>query len=193
MRLLISLLTALILLTGLLDSQRTFIAEAQEIGPHFTDIIVTTSDTHLLLFGELQESLTEEMIEALHSGIPIKFLFFVRLILNEPNWPDDELVEIEFSHSLTYDTLKNTYIVEIEETSKKKNTAASLEEAKKLLNEIHGLKVIELSRLIPERTYRLKVKADLYKKTLPMSLHSIIPFISWWDLKTDWYTIEFTY
>lgn len=85
------------------------------------------------------------------------------------------------------------YVVETEENNNKKSTAGTLDEATKILNEINGLKIIELDRLKPDSTYRLRVKADLYNKTLPMSLHNVIPFISWWDLSTDWYTVEFTY
>ncbi len=166
---------------------------AQLSGPHFTDIIVTTSDTHLLLFGELRNSLTNEMIDGLHSGIPVQFSFFVELEIIVKNWFDKRLNQIEFSHALRYDTLKQLYIVETGETSKKVHTTASLDEAISLLNEINGLKIIELVELEPDQTYRLRIKADLYKKTLPLSIHRIIPFVSWWDLDTDWYTVEFIY
>ncbi len=162
-------------------------------GPHFTDIIVTTSDTHLLFFGELKNSLTSEMIEGLHSGIPVQFSFFVELEKVKPNWPDAELTSIEFSHSLSYDTLKQLYTVETGELSQKTHTVKTLEEALTLINEINGLKIVRLNELEPDQTYRLRVKADLYKKTLPLSLHSVIPFVSWWDLKTDWHSIEFIY
>lgn len=166
---------------------------AQLSGPHFTDIIVTTSDTHLLLFGELRNSLTNEMIDGLHSGIPVQFSFFVELEIIVKNWFNKRLNQIEFSHALRYDTLKQLYIVETGETSKKVHTTASLDEAISLLNEINGLKIIELVELEPDQTYRLRIKADLYKKTLPLSIHRIIPFVSWWDLDTDWYTVEFIY
>ena len=178
----------------LLFTAQTVLSDTEQIsGPHFTDIILTASDTHLLLFGELRNSLTKEMVDGLHSGIPIKFSFFVELKKNVENWPDKELAVFSFSHNLSFDTLKNRYMVETEENSNKKSTAGTLDEAAKTLNEINGLKIIELSRLKPDSTYRLRVKADLYNKTLPMSLHNVIPFISWWDLSTDWYTVEFTY
>ena len=189
----ILLFSLLAVLLSLISVHNLFSKNEQKSGPHFTDIIVTTSDTHLLLFGELRNSLTEEMIEGLHNGIPVKFSFFVKLERNEDNWPDEDLAMFEFTHSLTFDTLKSTYVVQTEETSKKKHTSQDLSEAARILNEINGLKIIELSSLRPENTYRLKVKADIYKKTLPMSLHSIIPFVSWWDLSTDWYTVEFIY
>lgn len=161
--------------------------------PYLTDIIVTTSDTHLLFFGELRNSLTNEMIDGLHSGIPIHFSFFVELEKIKSSWLDEELTSIEFSHTLRYDTLKQNYAIETDELSKKSHTVSTLEEATTLLNEINGLKIVTLQELQPDQTYRLRVKADLYKKTLPLRLHSVIPFVSWWDLKTDWHAIEFIY
>ncbi|SHH77631.1 DUF4390 domain-containing protein [Desulfofustis glycolicus] len=170
-----------------------FSTSPQLSGPHFTDIIVTTSETDLLLFGELRNSLNEDMIEGLHNGIPVRFSFFVELEKDRANWFDEELVSLEFTHSLTYDTLKETYVVDTEESPRRRRTAPSLEEAALVLNEINGLKIIELERLVPDSKYRLRIKADLHKKTLPLSLHTIIPFIGWWDVKTDWFTVEFMY
>ena len=174
-------------------TQGTGVAQAQNSRPHFTDIIVTTSDTHLLLFGELRNSLTEEMLDGLHSGIPVQFSFFVELKKSVPNWVDDELVSTTFTHTLSFDTLKEVYVVQTEESSKKKYTTPVLEDAVRLVNEVNGLKIIELSALEPEKTYRLRIKADLHKKSLPLSLQNVIPFVSWWDYKTDWYTVEFIY
>ncbi len=170
-----------------------FSISPQLSGPHFTDIIVTTSDTDLLLFGELRNSLNDDMVEGLHSGIPIRFSFYVDLEKSRANWLDEQLVSLTFSHTLTYDTLKKLYVIETEESARKRSTAPSLEEAMLVINEINGLKIIELERLIPDTKYRLRIKADLHKKTLPLSLHTIIPFIGWWDVKTDWFTVEFMY
>jgi len=178
---------------GLSGVKSAFTASGEPSAPHFTDIIVTTSDTHLLLFAELRNSVTEDMLDGLHSGIPLHFSFFIELKKNEPNWIDEELVSTQFSHTMSYDTLKEVYIVDTEESSKKKHTTPSLEEATKLLNEVNGLRIIALSSLEPEKNYRLRIKADLNKKSLPLSLHNIIPFVSWWDLKTDWHTVEFIY
>lgn len=168
-------------------------ASEQISGPHFTDIIVTTSDTHLLFFGELKNSMTPAMIEGLHSGFPLTFSFFVELERVQPNWPDKEITSIEFSHSLSYDTLKQLYTIETEELSKKNHTVKTLDEALPLINEINGLKIVKLEELEPDQTYRLRVKADLHKKTLPFRLRTVVPFVSYWDLKTDWHSIEFMY
>ncbi|MFW2364882.1 MAG: DUF4390 domain-containing protein, partial [Desulforhopalus sp.] len=44
-----------------------------------TELTATTSETHLIVFGTLVNSFTSEMIEILHSGIPIRFSFFIEL------------------------------------------------------------------------------------------------------------------
>ncbi|MBT8330547.1 MAG: DUF4390 domain-containing protein [Desulfofustis sp.] len=182
-----------ILLITLVLTKGDGAASEQISGPHFTDIIVTTSDTHLLFFGELKNSLTPQMVEGLHSGIPLNFSFFVELERVQSNWPDKEITSIEFNHTLSYDTLKQLYSIETEELSKKIHTVKSLDEALPLINEVNGLKIVKLEELEPDQTYRLRVKADLHKKTLPFSLRRVVPFVSWWDLKTDWHSIEFMY
>jgi hypothetical protein len=188
-----ALFCAFLLLATLILAAGESTASEPVSGPHFTDIIVTTSDTHLLFFGELKNSMTPEMIQGLHSGIPLTFSFFVELERVKPNWPDQQIATMEFSHSLGYDTLKQLYTIETEELSKKSHTVKTLDEALPLINEINGLKIVKLDELEPDQTYRLRVRADLHKKTLPFKLRTVVPFVSWWDLKTDWHSIEFMY
>ena len=121
------------------------------------------------------------------------FTFFIELFRTRNNWPDEELTSMEFSHTLKYDTLKDRYQLKIEEQRNRKAVYETLAEAMEVMNEINGLKVIELTKLQPDSSYELRMKAELYEKTLPMNLHYVIPFISLWDMETDWHTIEFTY
>ena len=165
----------------------------EETDAAITDLTATTSDTHLLLFGSLRNSFTEEMIEGLHSGIPIRFSFFVELHQHTRAWADKLLVSQTFNHTLTYDILKETYRVELEEDKQKIFSFTSLLEAENVLNELNGIKVIALSQLVPDSSYTLQVKAELFNKTLPLSLHRVVPFVSWWDVKTDWQRLTFKY
>ncbi len=158
-----------------------------------TDIIVTTSEKELIVFSVLNDSFNDEMIQGLHSGIPVHFSFFVELILEKPNWFDKELVSMEFKHILEYDTLKEIYRVKLEEMSKKDSTFKSIAKAQKAINEINNLKIIKLAQLQPDQSYTLRIKAELFKKTLPMKLHYLIPFISLWDIETNWHAIDFKY
>jgi hypothetical protein len=157
------------------------------------ELTATTSETHLIMFGTLVNSFTSEMIEILNSGIPLHFSFFVELHKIEKNWPEEQITSLNFQHIMTFDTLKEMYRVTTEENNNKEQSFKSLFEAQKIINEINGAKVVELKQLVPDTQYKLKVKAELFKKTLPLSLHSIFPFLSWWDVETEWHSIEFNY
>lgn len=167
--------------------------EEDESDAAITDLTATTSKTHLLLFGTLRNSFTEEMIEGLHSGIPIHFSFFVELHQHSQAWTDKIVVSRVFTHTLTYDILKESYRVELEEDKRKILSFTSLLDAQNVLNELNGIKVLALSELTPETLYTLQVRAELFNKTLPLSLQHIVPFISWWDVETDWQKLTFKY
>lgn len=157
------------------------------------DLTATTSANHLIVFATLENSFTSEMIEILHSGIPLRFSFFIELYKTAENWPDEQITSFSFNHIMTFDTLKENYRVTFEENNNKVQSFRSLFEAQKIVNEINGVRVVELKQLIPDNLYKLQIRTELYQKTLPMSLHNILPFLSWWDVETEWYTIEFKY
>lgn len=157
------------------------------------ELTATTSESHLIVFGTLENSFTDEMIEILHSGIPVRFSFFIELYKTAENWPKERIVTCNFHHIMTFDTLKENYRVTLEEDNNKVLLFKSLTEAQKVINEINGARVVELEQLVPESSYLLQVRAELHKKTLPMSLQSIFPFLSWWDNETEWYSIAFKY
>lgn len=175
-----------------LSSRYTISVAGNGEGPGFSEITVTSSSSHLLFFAQLENSFTEEMLEGLHSGLPVKFTFFVELAPTEEGWNSDQSMTLVTNHIINYDTLKDTYTVEVEESGKRFHTFDNLQDAQQTANDINGLRIVALSDLRPDTSYSIRVRADLYKKTLPMGLHTFIPFISWWDITTDWYSITFT-
>ncbi len=191
MRRLVSHISRLVILITFLAGSSVLAESTEDV--QFKDITITTSKSHLLLFGVVTNSTHKELEQALHSGIPMQFTFFIELLKTRKNWPDEELVTLEFNHTLRYDTLNENYQLELEEQKNRKTTYNSLAQAMQVMNDINGLKVIQLNDLSPDSSYELRMKAELFKKTLPMNLHYVIPFLSMWDLETDWFTIEFTY
>lgn len=159
----------------------------------FTDLIATTSETHLILFGVITNAFSDEMTSGLKSGVPVDFSFFVELHKNDGKGGSDLLTELQFRHTLTYDTLKDNYRVEFEEFNNKIISFVDLKEAQDTMREVNGVKILELAKLAPDSSYQLRIRADLFKKTLPLSLHRILPFLSWWDRETDWQTLEFSF
>ncbi|EKD39879.1 MAG: hypothetical protein ACD_75C00266G0002 [uncultured bacterium] len=157
------------------------------------ELTATTSSTHILLFGTLENSFNPEMIDTLHSGIPLRFSFFVELYRKTEKWPGEQVLVRNFQHILTYDTLKENYRITLEEDNNRIVSYKSLTEAEKVINEINGARVVQLNQLLPDNTYKLKIRAEIHQKTLPLSLHNALPFLSWWDVETDWQSIEFKF
>lgn len=172
-------------------SQNSISVPKRSKEPFISDLTVTTSSSHLLLFGMLKNGFSDEMIQGLHSGLPIHFYFFIELKQTDKLRKDKKIKTIKTRHIISYDTLKEIYKVELEESGKRFHTFDSLEEAQKSVNEINGLKVVELEKLLHDVSYKVRIKAELHKKTLPLGLHEYIPFISWWDVKTKWHDITF--
>ena len=160
---------------------------------NISDIIITTSKTHLLMFCTIKNSFTPAMIEGVRNGIPITFDFFIELDKVKNNWPDSTLTEQKIRHTLTYDPLREEYQVDLPEKGKNKITTPSIDKAMQNMAELNGLKIIELDKLTPDSLYALHVKAKMAEKRLPLNMHYIIPFISLWDFETAWRVIEFRY
>ncbi|OGQ95770.1 MAG: hypothetical protein A2521_00990 [Deltaproteobacteria bacterium RIFOXYD12_FULL_57_12] len=157
------------------------------------DIIVTNSETELLLYFTVKNCFTDEITAGIQNGIPATFTFYVDLYQVRKGWPDKKLASHNFNHTLAYDNPKEEYRITLAEKKQENTVVSNLARAQSLMAEVNGFSAIPLSRLESDRTYRLKVKAKLAKKTLPMYFHYLIPFSSLWDFDTDWHVLEFRY
>lgn len=182
----------LLVLTFLLPASAW--AKENDKNPNIADILITSSQTDLLLFCTIRNSFMPEMVEGVHNGIPITFTFLVKLEKIIKNWPDSTLAELSIQHTLTYDPIKQKYTVSLSERNAARPTVTdSIEKAMEVMSELSGIRIIRLAELEPDKPYALHVKAVLAEKTLPLKMHYIVPFISLWNFETDWRAIEFTY
>ncbi len=150
-----------------------------------SDFTVSNSETHLLLYLTVSNWFSPEMEAAIHNGIPITFAFNIEISASRTNWPDKKIKTLEFSHVMEYDSLKKEYHVTRNEKGDSKVTA-SLDEAKNLMSEINGFKLLPLNALESQKSYILRAKAKLARKTMPLYFHYLIPFSSPWDFETEW-------
>jgi hypothetical protein len=178
----------MIFLLNLLFSSAAWGEEAR-----ITDIVVTNTRDHLLLYFTVTDCFTEEMKKAIESGINTSFTFFIKLYDMRSYWWDNKITDLKVSHEIQYDSLKKLYLVKL---SERNNTSVSLkdfEEAKTLMSEIVGLKVTELRKLQKGNRYQVRMMAELDKIRLPFYLHYVFFFLSLWDFQTSWYTMDFRY
>lgn len=153
-----------------------------------SDFTVSNSENSLLLYLTVADSFTAEMETAVQNGIHITFVFNIELFAKRANWPDRKMQEHEFNHVMEYDSLKKEYLVHRDEKGDSKVTA-SFDEAKKLMAEINGFKMLPLDELDPQASYIVRAKAKLARKTMPLYFHYLIPFSSPWDFETKWHEL----
>ena len=166
-------------------------AMAQEA--RLTNVIVTNTRDDLLLYLSVDGAFTEQIQEAVLSGVPVTFSFLTRLYEVRDMWFDAGIADVRVTHTIKYENLKKEFTVQRSWEGDKPVVTRSLAEAQRLMTEIDSLKVVSLGRLEKGKQYQIRAKAELSKLTLPFYLHYVLFFVSFWDFETDWYTIDFIY
>jgi hypothetical protein len=158
-----------------------------------SNLIVTNTSNDLLVYLNVEGAFREQTVNAIMSGVPASFSFFIKLYQKRSMWFDKAIADIEIANSIKYNNLKKEFVVERSWENGRIRTAQSLKEAQKLMSDVDGLKIIQLNKLAKGKQYQVKAKAQLSKLTLPFYLHYVFFFVSLWDFETDWYTIDFIY
>lgn len=178
------LLTTFILQSSLADESSEF---------YFTELSLGNSQKQLLLFGTIENGLRSEMTESLQNGIELDFIFFVELHKATPNWPKELIKSFSFKHTISYDTLRDTYQVLKEENNSKVTRSTSLIDAQQTSEQINDAVVVPLSQLIPEQHYEIRIRAELTQQTMDFGADRMLPLIKKKDIKTKWHIIQFIY
>ncbi|MBW1997806.1 MAG: DUF4390 domain-containing protein [Deltaproteobacteria bacterium] len=158
-----------------------------------TDVVMTNSDEHLIVYFTVKDCFTDEMIRAIENGIETTFTFFAKLYERRKVLWNKKLAEVQVRHSIKYDNLKRVYELRLSEKDNEMIYTKDFEEAKKIMATVEDLRVVSLNSLVKGKRYRLKMMAELDKIKLPLYLHNILFFLSLWDFETDWYQIDFRY
>ncbi|MEW6259185.1 MAG: DUF4390 domain-containing protein [Thermodesulfobacteriota bacterium] len=183
-----TLLSVVFLLVSVLSAD---VSSAKEVG--ITNLIVTNTKNDLLLYLTVENSFPDTVIAAVEHGLPTTFSFYVVLYQSRSFWFDKKLVDETVTHTVQYNNLKKEYVVTRSWDTEKTRVVKTLEEAMNLMVDIDGLKVIPLKKLEKGRQYQLLTKVRLKKATLPFSLHYVLLFMTFWDVETDWYSVDFIF
>ena len=158
-----------------------------------TNINITNNRDDLLLFMSLEGAFRDKLEKAIFSGVPATFSFYIGLYRVRSLWLDKDIKEIKLTHTIKYDSLKKEFTIKRSWQENDPVTTPSFKEAQRLMTEINSLVVYPLNRLEKGKQYQIRTKAEVDKITLPLYLHYVLIFVSFWDFETDWYTIDFIY
>lgn len=155
------------------------------------DVVVTNSSRDLLLYLRVDNAFKAELLTGVQNGLPLTFSFQIKLDMERGTWFNKEIYSGIVKHTLLYDNLKKQYTVITAEKPAGFITT-KLSEAERVMAQLNGVRVVPLSALEPDRHYILKARMLVEKKSLPFNFSYLIPF-SFWNLETDWYSVEFRY
>lgn len=161
--------------------------------PVLVNIKLANTRDDLLTYFTVENAFTPKTEQAARNGILTSFTFYVNLYKTTSNLFDKKIADIRISSAVKYNSLTKEYVVTRPWKDEKPVTTKSFEEAKAWMTEVDNLSVLPLDQLVKGDKYQIRIKAELEKVTLPLSLHHVFFFVSFWDFGTDWYVINFTY
>jgi hypothetical protein len=134
---------------------------------------------------DVENCFTEKMEEAIQSGIPTTFTFYINLHQKRNWWKDRKLASAELRHTVQYHPIQKVYQIKLGE-DRSALAASGLEEAKKLMSSVKEFKIRSSSPMEPEVPAYFRIKAELDPVRLPLHLEYLFFFVSLWNFETDW-------
>jgi hypothetical protein len=138
------------------------------------------------LEARLQLILSAEALDALNSGVPLTIELNLEVIRVRGFWVDDVEAGLTVTYELEYRPLSQRYIVR-NLNSGDQNSFSTLYSALNNLGRIQGLPVIDDALLVPDRAYRMRLRALLSTRQYPAPLRILFFWRSQWHLRSDWY------
>jgi hypothetical protein len=171
----------------------TAASKEKEDIPLIENIKLANTRDDLITYFDIEKAFTDKINEAVMNGIPTTFTFYIALYKTDSSWFDKKISDIQIKSTLKYNSLKKEFSVFRPWKSDDPVVTQSFDDAKVLMTQVDNLKIIPLHQLVKKDKYQLRIKAELDKVILPLALHNVFFFVSFWDFQTNWYVINFTY
>jgi hypothetical protein len=140
------------------------------------------------LSADLDYSFTDEVREAIDSGVPMVLVMDIELYRPRDYIWDKEVASLQQRFKLQYHAVAEQYIV-TNINSGAQQTYHSLYSAIESIRSIHDIPVIDAQLLDPGVAYTLRLRMSLELSSLPVPLRLTAYFSSKWRLDSDWYNL----
>lgn len=138
------------------------------------------------LDARLQLVLSSEALAALESGVTLTIEMQMQVIRVKRFLVDAVEAELAVRYELEFRPLSQRYIVK-NLNSGDQDSFATLYSALNSLGRVQGLPVIDDALLLPDRTYRLRLRAMLNTQQYPAPLRLLFFWRGQWQLQSEWY------
>ena len=138
------------------------------------------------LDARLQLVLSDEALAALESGVTLTIEMQMQVIRVRRFLIDSVEAELAVRYELEYRPLSQRYIVK-NINSGDQDSFATLYSALNSLGRVQGLPVIDDALLLPDRPYRLRLRAMLNTQQYPAPLRLLFFWRGQWQLQSEWF------
>jgi hypothetical protein len=124
-------------------------------------IVPLVRDNSVLVTFELADGFTDEVREAIHSGLKTTFTYTVDLRLEVPAWVDRTIATTVVNNSVEFDNLKrqHTIVRAVDGKVDLEQTTENEPLVRQLMTSINRLPLFRTSILQPNREYYVRVSA----------------------------------
>lgn len=153
---------------------------------------VSVQKSQLKVSFAVKGAFNKEIEEAIKSGMPTSFTFLVEVDKVSSAWFNEEAGNLEFKHTVKYDTLKEEYEIKFDEAGDKPVRTKDFNEMKRLMTTVSGVLIATKKPFVPGEEHEIRIMAELHTIKLPFLLNYMLFFVKLWDFETGWYTYRFT-
>lgn len=144
-------------------------------------------DKVYVLQASIEYEFSEDVLEAIESGVPMVIVLDIRLDKPRRFWWDKEVASLKQRFRLHYHTLAEQFVVK-NINSGAQHTAPTLHSALYDLRDIKNLPLIDQQLLDSQQNYEISIKVSIEFDSLPVPLKlSAYTSRKWW-LGSDWFT-----
>lgn len=159
---------------------------AQAAGFSVADAATELRDEVYYLNADLDLYLSDAVIEAVESGVPITLELQIEVVSPRDWWWDETVYSLSQRYRLKFHALTRQYVL-TNLNSKVQHTYPTRIAAMAALGSIHDLPILDRSALKVGLDYRGRLRVRLALESLPSPLRVWAYLSSDWDLVSDWY------
>lgn len=155
--------------------------------PTVANIGVDTDEETLLVDGILVGGFTESIREAIESGVPLTFSYYIELRQVVPFFGDTLIGENTVRHTIQYDSLKKIYQYEsFGRNINQKVITHNRSRSQKLMTTLNDIPLAPLNKLDPNEKYYVRVKAELEADEFFFPFNYLLFFLPFGGFETSW-------
>ena len=155
------------------------------------DFTITRAKDYIYIDAKLKGPFTSGIKEAIASGIPTTFRYYVELYKPRQLWFDKKKASMLIQHSVTYDTLTKEYRVTLDDgISSQVRVTKDEREMRGWMASLVSVRFAQSWKVPPSGgKYRIRLKAEMKCIKMPFPLNYLLYYpVSFFDFDTPWAT-----